>query len=356
MGYVYKITNTVNQKSYIGISIHNPEKRRGRITDHLAGRGNRILAYAVKKYGRSAFIYEILEANVFPELLSDLEKAYIKKFGTVAPSGYNLTHGGEKNKVPSDETRRKQSKAHKGRKQSEETIRKRTETLRRNPPMLGKTHSEATRRKLSEIGKINPASIEARKKGTRIAAKKNRGRKRPSETCKKMSIASRKSDYTEMHDFFLSLPTGMHLSEKTCLLREKFPDVKHSTFYFRMRKWTGIKGKKQHPDYPEVHQFFISLPADIPLPKKRHLLHKEFPNVSRKLINRWLNKWSGTKTLIRHPDKVPARELFSSLPSDMLLSEKRRLLYKQFPNVKRNTMNKWTLNWQSELTAKGEQK
>ena len=148
MGYVYKITNTVNQKSYIGISIHNPEKRRGRITDHFSGRGNRMLTRAIKKYGRDAFIYAILESNVFPELLPDLEKAYIKKFRTVVPSGYNLTHGGEKNKVPSDETRRKQSKAHKGRKQSQETVRKRTETLRRNPPMLGKTHSRSNPSKI----------------------------------------------------------------------------------------------------------------------------------------------------------------------------------------------------------------
>ena len=133
----------------------------------------------------------------------------------------------------------------------------------------------------------------------------------------------------------------MHLSEKTRLLREKF--------FISSRK-------KQHPDRSEVHQSFLSLPSDMPLPKKRHLLHNEFPNVRRHYINKWLNKWSGTKTLIRHPDKVPAREFFFSLSSDMLLSEGRNLLREKFPNVKRNTMNKWTLNWQSELTPKGDHK
>ena len=44
-----------------------------------------------------------------------------------------------------------------------------------------------------------------------------------------------------------------------------------------IRQWTNIKGKKQHPDRPEVHQSFLSLPSDMPLPKKRHLLQKEFP-------------------------------------------------------------------------------
>ena len=87
----------------------------------------------------------------------------------------------------------------------------------------------------------------------------------------------------------------------------------------------------------------------MPLPKKRHLLQKEFPNIRKYLLNRWLNKWSGTQTLIRHPDKVPAREFFLSLPADMPLPEKRRLLREKFPNVKRGTLNKWTLNWQPEL-------
>ena len=95
MGYVYKITNTVNSKSYIGISVHEPEKRR--IKAHLSGHGNRILARAVKKYGRDAFTYEILEANVFDEFLPDLEVAYIANYNTVAPHGYNLTYGGEGN-------------------------------------------------------------------------------------------------------------------------------------------------------------------------------------------------------------------------------------------------------------------
>ena len=291
MGYVYKITNTVNQKSYIGISINDPEK--GRIKDHLTGQGNRVIANALGKYGRDAFTYEILEENVFPELLLDLEVAYIKKYNTVVPHGFNLTHGGEKNMVPSDETRRKQSEAHTGKKQSKETIQKRTEILRANPPMLGKTHSEATRQQLSEIGKTNPASIAAREKATEVAAEKNKGKPRPAEVREKISIGHRKSDYSEMHDFFLSLPIDMHLSEKTRLLREQFPDVGHSTFYFRIRKWTGIKGTKQNPAYPEVHKFFLSLPSNMPLPRKRHLLHKEFPNISRRyLINRWLNTWS----------------------------------------------------------------
>ena len=141
MGYVYKITNTINNKSYIGISIHEPEK--SRIKAHLSGHGNRIIANAVKKYGKDAFTYEVLEANVFDEFLPDLEVAYIANHNTVAPHGYNLNSGGD-HAVPSVETRRKIGEAHKGKK--------------------GKPHSTETRRKISEAGKGRKPSTETRRK------------------------------------------------------------------------------------------------------------------------------------------------------------------------------------------------
>ena len=44
--------------------------------------GSRLLASAIKKYGKDAFTYEILEENVFPEFLPELEVFYISKFNT----------------------------------------------------------------------------------------------------------------------------------------------------------------------------------------------------------------------------------------------------------------------------------
>ena len=114
MGYVYKITNTRNNKSYIGISIHEPTQ--GRIKHHLSGHGNQCIASAVKKYGQNAFVYEVLEADVFDEFLPDLEIAYIAEFNTVAPHGYNLTRGGNGSGSTSEQTRRRISAALKGKK------------------------------------------------------------------------------------------------------------------------------------------------------------------------------------------------------------------------------------------------
>ena len=252
MGYVYKIINTVNNKAYIGVSIHEPEKKR--IKAHLSGHGNRYLKNAVKKYGKDAFTYEILEANVFDEFLPDLEVAYIEKFNTVAPNGYNLTHGGEKNKKPSAETRRKQSEASRGRKHSEETLRKISEISKRNwenpeylrkmsvalkgenHPFYGKTHSAHTRRKISKSLRGKMLSADHRRK----IGEAHKGKKRPprsAEWCRKQSEANRSPEYIPAYDFFLSLPSDMPLKEKRKLLYAKFPNINERTIRRWVQKW-----------------------------------------------------------------------------------------------------------------------
>ena len=308
---IYKYTNLITGMSYIGQTCQTLKKRAG--LNMIKYRECEKFWEAIQHYGTDCWSNEILWDGLTLDEANIYEQVEIKDNETLYPYGYNLSYGSE---------------------QSEETIRKRTESLRRNPPMLGKTHSKKTKQRLSEIGKTNPASIQVRMKATQAAAEANRGKERPAEICEKMSISRRKPDYTEMHNFFLSLPTDMYYSMKVRLLREQFPDVSNSTLYFRIRQWTDIKGKKQHPDRPEVYQFFLSLPSDMPLPKKRHLLQKEFPNIRKYLLNRWLNKWSGTKTLIRHPDKVPARGFFLSLPADMVLSEKESCSEKNFQMLK----------------------
>ena len=72
MGCIYLIRNTVNDKAYIGKTAqHNVEKRR--INQHLKGNGSLVLGRAVKKYGKNAFVYEILHDGIIPELLDSYE-------------------------------------------------------------------------------------------------------------------------------------------------------------------------------------------------------------------------------------------------------------------------------------------
>ena len=293
MGYVYKITNKNNNKSYIGISIHEPEKRR--IKAHLSGRGNRIIAKAIKKYGKDAFTYEVLEANVFDEFLPELEVAYIAHFNTVAPHGYNLTHGGnhaipseetrrkiseakkgKKGKPPSAETRRKMSKAHKVRMSFEENRRKVSEFHK------GKKLSEEHRRKIGEANKGNrnflgkKHSAETRHKMSK--AHKGKKQKPPSaETRRKMSEAHK----GEKNAFY-----GKQHSEAT---RRKISKAnkgrKHSE---------ETRRKRMHPDHIPAREFFFSLSSNMPLTAKRKLLYTTFPNVPQRTIRRWIHKWLST--------------------------------------------------------------
>ena len=223
MGYVYMITNTVNEKKYIGISIHEPEKRR--IKDHLSGRGNRIIANAVKKYGKDAFTYEVLESNVFDEFLPDLEVAYIAHYNTVAPHGYNLDSGGTL-AIPSGETRRKISEALKGKRFSAEHRRKLSESCR------GKKLSAEHRRKLCEARKGKKPNLGKRfsAEHRRKMSESHRGKRRP-----EIMLVER----IPARDFFFSQPPDMCLKVKRKLLYNKFPNVSKRTIRWWVQKWTS---------------------------------------------------------------------------------------------------------------------
>lgn len=92
--YIYKITNTINQKSYIGKTEQADPLRRWK--EHLREArkkrsATRALYRAIRKYGEEHFIFEVLEETDTP---SEREKHYIKKYNTYK-KGYNETLGGD---------------------------------------------------------------------------------------------------------------------------------------------------------------------------------------------------------------------------------------------------------------------
>jgi group I intron endonuclease len=89
--YIYKITNTINNKIYIGLSTKSVEKS----TNYL-GSGE-IQSRAIKKYGKENFIKEILEDGIScMQILSEREIYWINEYNSTDHSiGYNITKGGE---------------------------------------------------------------------------------------------------------------------------------------------------------------------------------------------------------------------------------------------------------------------
>lgn len=95
IAYIYKITNRVNNKLYIGKTLYNIEKR---WREHLGSSKknnckHRPLYYAINKYGKENFSIEVLE-KCNNCIASEREQYWIRKFNTYK-NGYNATIGGD---------------------------------------------------------------------------------------------------------------------------------------------------------------------------------------------------------------------------------------------------------------------
>lgn len=96
---IYLITNTINNKRYVGQVI----KHRGyqlRWKEHINGikyANTRLLSNAINKYGKDAFNVQLIEDDIPENLIDEREKYYITKFNTFYQNtaGYNMTIGGQ---------------------------------------------------------------------------------------------------------------------------------------------------------------------------------------------------------------------------------------------------------------------
>ena len=89
-GYIYKTTNTINNKIYVGQ--HKTDK--DCLDESYIGSG-KLLLEAIAKYGREKFICEIIEWCETEEELNDREIYYIKELKSTTDFGnYNISDGG----------------------------------------------------------------------------------------------------------------------------------------------------------------------------------------------------------------------------------------------------------------------
>jgi hypothetical protein len=96
MAFIYKITNDVNGKVYIGKTLHSVEKRwKEHIKDSKREHNeNRPLYRAMNKYGIDNFHIETIEECV-EELVEEREVFWIKEYNSFGKNGYNATIGGD---------------------------------------------------------------------------------------------------------------------------------------------------------------------------------------------------------------------------------------------------------------------
>ena len=177
--YVYKITNILNNKIYIGKS-NNPEVR---FQQHQKNYNKTAIGYALQKYSVESFLFEILaEYDTEEEAYKD-EEFLVDFYDCIVPNGYNMTRGGVCSIGGAN-----------GRDMSGE-----------NNPMYGKRHSEEAKQKMREKAIGRPVAEETKEK----LRKAMTGTKRPTNSGLNNKKAKPQSYYAEK-------PTPKADFKKTC--------------------------------------------------------------------------------------------------------------------------------------------
>lgn len=158
-GIVYKVTNNITGKVYIGQTVRGLTSRR---REHLSDtRRKKYVSYfhkAIRKYGEEVFDWDVIEYCYSKEEMDGMEFHYIMQYKSFKPNGYNLTFGGGGvvGYVCSKETRRKKSIAKMGDKNPakrsevrEKMSRNHADFSGENNPNYGKPRPEETRRKIT---------------------------------------------------------------------------------------------------------------------------------------------------------------------------------------------------------------
>lgn len=121
--YLYCHTNLINGKRYFGITHRQPEKRWG--NNGCNYKSSPHFFAAIQKYGWDNFKHEILFERNDKRDVEMLEREHILKYQTWKPEyGYNIELGGNYEGTHSDATRKKISESKIGKPRSEETKQK----------------------------------------------------------------------------------------------------------------------------------------------------------------------------------------------------------------------------------------
>jgi len=92
---IYKITNTINGKIYVGQTVMTLSKRFGcHVRSSKRTNSSTAIHNAIRKYGSEAFSIELIKECSSVDQLNDAERYWIDRLNTLAPNGYNIELGG----------------------------------------------------------------------------------------------------------------------------------------------------------------------------------------------------------------------------------------------------------------------
>ncbi len=216
---IYKTTNNINGKIYIGQDTKNDDK--------YYGSGN-LIKYAIKKYGIDNFTKTILHECKSQSELNEMECFYILKYNTTDRSiGYNISYGGTNgtmlNRKHTDKTKEKMSISMSGKKKSSE------HKIKLSDSHTGKKLSDETKEKISATQKLikrDKLSDETKEKMSLA----HKGKKLSDETKQKMSNA-----HSGVNNHFF----GKTHSKET-LLKTRKPIIQLDKDNNFIKEWCGV--------------------------------------------------------------------------------------------------------------------
>ena len=138
---IYKITNKINGKVYVGQSIDI--QKRWNEHKYAHSKNGSLIHRAICKYGKENFEFSVICECETSEL-NELEHKYIDELNTIHPFGYNLTSGGGQGIFYSESVKNKISESRRGDKN----------------PLWGKHRSEETRKKIGDAQRGRKLSSE----------------------------------------------------------------------------------------------------------------------------------------------------------------------------------------------------
>lgn len=92
--YVYKITNLINNKQYIGITNNYKKRWSNEKSNPKDSRKQQVITRAIAKYGKENFNFEVLFSHLTIEEACEKEQKLINEYNTLVPNGYNVDPGG----------------------------------------------------------------------------------------------------------------------------------------------------------------------------------------------------------------------------------------------------------------------
>lgn len=295
MGFdAYLVTCVISDKQYIGITTKGVKHRWQEHLD-VSGRGaSGLLHKAIRKYGREAFLVCHIASSEDRKSLGQLECQLILQYGTLVPSGYNLTLGGEgmSGFQHSFETRKNMSLNRRGRKLSSEQKRLMSKNAKERWGRLSNSEkSTAIESAMNALSKAQKSLTENRGRWIKnLSASQHRWWARASDEQRASGIQARRSG---------RWPDG-HMTQEE---RERHRDRMRNMWAKRDAKKRAAIGSKIRlasigRKMPDSHRKATSLASA-----------KRFSLMSPEERSAWVRKGVEASRLVRAMRRINVRQL-----------------------------------------------